>query len=54
MSESQVLKKIKKLEQEIDNIKAHITDVDLILTDDDFNSLDVAEAEFKTGNTTRL
>jgi len=50
----QILEKLDDIKSELDYIKAHITDVDTILTDDDAESLKQAEREHKEGKTTSL
>ena len=47
-----IINKLDILKQEIDFIKEHI--VDVTLTQEDINSLNEAEKEFKEGKTTSL
>jgi hypothetical protein len=51
-NEELIINKLDKLKQEIDFVKEHI--VDVTLTQDDINSLNEAEKEFKEGRTTSL
>ncbi len=50
----QIMDKLDFIRSELDFIKEHITDLDLVLTDDDVESLRDAEADLKAGKTKRL
>ena len=52
----QILKEIREIKSDIDYIKKHIIDADIILTSDDLESLEEAEKDFKqkTVNLIRL
>jgi len=51
-NEELIINKLDILKQEIDFIKAHVTDV--TLTQDDIDSLNEAEEDLKKGRTKRL
>ena len=50
----QILKKLDDIKSELDYIKKHIIDIDVILTEDDVESLEEAEKEFKERKTISL
>ena len=50
----QILKELKEIKADIDFIKTRIKDVDMILTDDDIESIKEAEKDLKEGKTKRL
>lgn len=50
----QILEKLEEIKLEIDNLKGKITDMDLILTEDDVETIRTAEKDLKEGNTKRL
>lgn len=50
----QILEKLEEIKLEIDNLKGKITDMDLVLTEDDIESLKIAEKDLKEGKTKRL
>jgi len=50
----QILDELKIIRNDLDYIKERIIDIDLVLTDDDIQSIKVAEKEFKEGKTKRL
>ena len=50
----QILKILDDIKLELDYIKKHITDIDTVLTEDDIESIEEAEKEFKEGKTTSL
>ena len=50
----QILEKLEAIKLELDYIKKHMTDMDIILTDDDIESLKEAEKDLKAGKTKRL
>lgn len=45
----QILEELKAIRNDLDYIKEHIVDVDLVLTDDDIAALDRAEDDLKKG-----
>jgi len=51
-NEKLIISKLDSLKKELDFVKEHI--VDVTLTQDDINSLNEAEKEFKEGRTTSL
>lgn len=50
----QILKELKGIRSDLDYIKSHIKDVDILLTDDDIESIREAEKDLKEGKTKRL
>ena len=50
----QIMDKLDEIKSELDYIKKHMRDVDIMLTDDDILSLKEAERDFKAGKTKRL
>ena len=50
----QIMDKLNHIQSDIDYLKGHISDIDLILTDDDFEALHDAEEDLAAGNTKRL
>ena len=50
----QILQKLDNIQSELDYIKEHLVDADLVLTDEDTESLIEAEKDLKTGKTKRL
>ena len=50
----QILKELKGIKADITFIKTHIRKVDVILTDDDVESLKEAERDLKEGKTKKL
>jgi hypothetical protein len=50
----QIIDKLDDIKSDLDYIKSHMADVDSIMTDDDLNSMIVAEQELKAGRTKRL
>jgi len=49
-----ILGKLDEIKSELDYIKDRITDIDTVMTQDDLESLEEAEKEFKEGKTTSL
>ncbi len=49
-----IIEKLNHIETDLNFIKQHISDVDLVLTEEDLNSLRKAEQELKEGRTKRL
>lgn len=54
MTEAQILEKLAKIEEDLNFIKDHILDADLLITDDDLGSIEEAEEDLKTGKTERI
>jgi hypothetical protein len=52
--EKQIIEELKSIKDDLNYIKERVTDIDLVLTDDDFDSLYEAEKELKAGKTKRL
>ena len=50
----QILKELKEIRADIDFIKNHMKDVDVLLTDDDIESIKEAEKDLKENKTKRL
>lgn len=50
----QILGKLDEIKSELDYIKEHIVDADIVLTDEDISSLEDAEKDLKEGKTKRL
>ncbi|MEK6901258.1 MAG: hypothetical protein AABX37_02870 [Nanoarchaeota archaeon] len=50
----QIIEKLSHIQLDLDFIKSHISDIDLVLTDDDMDALQEAEEDLKNGKTTRL
>lgn len=53
-NDKQILKELKEIRTDIDYIKGHMIDTDMILTDDDIESIKEAEKDLKEGKTKRL
>lgn len=49
-----IMQKLEDIKSELDYIKKHMADVDTVLTEDDTESLEEAEKDFKEGKTKRL
>jgi len=52
--EKQIMAKLDEIKTELDYIKDHVVDLDLVLTEDDINSLEEAEKDLKAGKTKRI
>ncbi|MBS3141240.1 hypothetical protein J4405_03790 [Candidatus Woesearchaeota archaeon] len=50
----QILDKLEGIKTDLDYIKSHMTDVDFILTEDDFEALEEARNNLKERKTKRL
>ena len=50
----QILDKLDEIKSELDYIRKHIVDIDTALTEEDVESLNEAERDFKAGKTKRL
>ncbi|MEK6946411.1 MAG: hypothetical protein AABX32_02290, partial [Nanoarchaeota archaeon] len=50
----QILDRLDEIKSELDYIKRHMVDVDLVLTDEDMETLRDAENDLKAGKTKRL
>ncbi len=53
-SETEMLRVLKDIKADLDYLKKHIKDVDLVLTDDDMEALEEAEKDLKEEKTQRL
>jgi hypothetical protein len=53
-TEKQILDELKEIKADIEYIKKHIIDVDLVVTDDDMASVRKAEEDLKKRKTKRL
>ncbi len=49
-----IIEKLNSISSDLDYIKKHVVDVDLVLTEEDLDSLDQAEKDFKQGKTKRI
>tara|TARA_Y100000310_G_scaffold327376_1_gene393630 strand:- start:2295 stop:2462 length:168 start_codon:yes stop_codon:yes gene_type:complete len=49
-----ILKKLNNIQSELNTIKKRVVDVDLVMTDDDNESIKRAESDLKEGKTKRL
>ena len=49
-----ILEELKAIRSDLNFIKEHVIDVDLVMTDDDLESLRIAEKELKAGQTKRI
>ena len=49
-----IIDRLDEIKSELGTIKRHMIDVDMVLTDDDLESLKEADRDFKAGNTKRL
>ncbi|MDP2666210.1 MAG: hypothetical protein Q8P05_01770 [Candidatus Diapherotrites archaeon] len=49
-----ILKELKNIRSDLDFIKGRLVDFDLVLTDDDVESIKEAEKDLKVGKTKRL
>ncbi len=54
MEEKQIIEKLNHIQSDLDYIKSHITDVDLVLTEDDFKALEEADKDLTTSKTKRI
>ena len=50
----EIMKKLNHILSDLDFIKTHLSDVDLVLTDDDVDALHEAEEDLKKGKTQRI
>lgn len=50
----QILEKLNHMQLDLNYIKKHLVDLDLVLTDDDRESLQLAEEDFRQGKTKRI
>lgn len=49
-----ILQELKEIKSDLDYLKKHVVDLDLVLTEDDLESIKEAEKELKEGKTKRL
>lgn len=54
MQEAKILEELKGIREDVIYIKEHLTDADVLLTDDDIESLRQAEKDLQEGKTKRL
>ena len=54
MSEAEILRKLDTIENELKTIKKHLIDADLLITDDDLESLEEGEKDLRNKRTMRL
>ena len=50
----QILEELEEIKSELNYIRRHMIDLDIVLTDDDIGSLKEAEINLKEGKTKRL
>ena len=50
----EILEQLKDIKSELDYLKQHLVNFDIILTDDDIESLQQAEKDFKNKKTLRI
>ncbi|MBI5072555.1 hypothetical protein HZA99_01935 [Candidatus Woesearchaeota archaeon] len=50
----QILDELRVIRSDLDYIKGHLSDIDLVLTDDDKEAIESAENDWKTKKTKRL
>jgi len=50
----EIMEKLDHIQSDLNFIKGHLTDVDLVLTDDDVDALREAEEDLKNGETKRI
>ncbi len=50
----QIMDKLNHIQSDIDYLKEHLSDVDLVLTNDDLDALHEAEEDLAIGRTKRL
>lgn len=50
----QIMNKLSHIESDLDYIKKHISDVDLVLTSEDLESINEAKSDLVAGKTKRL
>ena len=50
----QLINKLNHIQSDLSYIKSHISDLDLVLTEDDLNALNEAEEDYKSGKTRKL
>ena len=54
MSEAEILKKLNMIESELDHMKKHLIDADLMITDDDLEALKEGEEDLRNKRTVRI
>ncbi|HLC58847.1 MAG TPA: hypothetical protein VJI68_03215 [Candidatus Nanoarchaeia archaeon] len=50
----EIINELKAIRADLDYLKEHIVDIDLVLTDDDLNSIKKAEEDLKNNKTKKL
>ena len=53
-TEARILEELKAIKADLDYLKEHIVDMDLVLTDDDLLAIKEAEKDLKEGKTKRM
>ena len=51
---AQILEELRNIRSGIDYLKTHLTDADVLMTDDDWESIRQAEIDLKTGKTKKM
>ena len=51
---AEIIERLSTIQNDLDFIKGHLKDADVVMTEDDYNSITEAEADLKAGMTTRL
>jgi hypothetical protein len=54
MNEMKIMKKLDRIEKEIGFIKDHLIDADLLITDDDLDSIKQAKGDLENDETERI
>jgi len=54
VTETKILEELKAIREDLDYLKEHVVDIDLVLTDDDLEAIKQAEKDLKQGKTKRL
>lgn len=54
MNEAKIMKKLNRIEKEIGFIKEHLIDADLLITDDDLDSIKKAQEDLENDETERI
>ncbi len=54
MSEAQIMDMLAKMQEELSFIRKHMVNADLLITDDDLESIEEAEEDLSQGRTVRL
>lgn len=54
MTEAQIMEMLTRIEEELNFIRKHMIDADLLITDDDLESIEEAEDNLSQGKTVRI